>query len=493
VENTKKQPKRLVAPCVRDCPAGIDVPRYIGFVEQGMFGEAAAVVRERMPLAAVCGHVCYRPCEPGCRRGAMDSPVAINAIKRAATDRDDTTVWRQRWADSIASPTGKTVAIVGSGPAGLTATYYLSKRLGHTVTLFEEQPELGGQLRIGIPEYRLPRKVLEDEIDVITETRVDIKTSHRISGLDELKTFDAVFLSMGTSRPQRLGIEGQELPAVQECVNFLRKTNLGERKPLGKRVIVIGGGNVAIDGARTARRLGASEVTIVYRRTRAEMPAYDFEVHAAEEEGVNLVFLASPMQITQAGTDLTLHLQRMQLGEPDESGRRSTSAIKGDEFDISVDNILVAIGQTVDDYSNWDVVLDDNGTIASDNDTMGTNNQRVFSGGDVVTGAVNVIEAIAAGRRGASAIDQYLGGTGDIEEIFASTGPEMRYPEHLHPVGIGIFPMAELEAPERINSWDEVELGFDQETAKQEAQRCIRCDLWRIEGIPTVWPKGRKI
>jgi NADPH-dependent glutamate synthase beta subunit-like oxidoreductase len=276
-------------------------------------------------------------------------------------------------------------------------------------------------------------------------------------------------------------------------VNFLRKANLGEREPLGKRVVVIGGGNVAIDGARTARRLGASEVTIVYRRTRAEMPAYDFEVHAAEEEEVNLVFLASPMQITQTGTDITLHLQRMELGEPDQSGRRSTTAIEGDEFDMSVDNILVAIGQTVDDFSAWDVILDDNGTIASDSETMVTNDQRVFSGGDVVTGAVNVIEAIAAGRRGAAAIDQYLGGTGDIEEVFASTGPEMRYPEHLHPEGIGIFPMAELKAPERVNSWDEVDLGFDKETAKQEARRCIRCDLWRIEGIPTVWPKGRKI
>jgi len=493
MENTKKQPKRLVAPCVRDCPAGIDVPRYIGFVEQGMFAEAAAVVRERMPLGAVCGHVCYRPCEPGCRRGAMDSPVAINAIKRAATDRDDTSVWRRNWSNSIAPLTGKTVAVVGSGPAGLTATYYLSKRLGHTVTLFEEQPELGGQLRIGIPEYRLPRKVLDDEIEVITETRVDVNTSHRISGLDELTNFDAVFLSMGTSRAQRLGIEGQELPAVQECVDFLRKANLGERTPLGKRVVVIGGGNVAIDGARTARRLGASEVTIVYRRTRAEMPAYDFEVHAAEEEGVKLVFLSSPIHITQTETDLILHLQRMELGKPDESGRRSTRAIKGEEFDISVDNILVAIGQTVDDYSDWGITLNDNGTIVSDNDHMGTNEQRVFSGGDVVTGAVNVIESIAAGRRGASAIDQYLGGTGNIDEVFASTGPEMRYPEHLHPIGIGIFPMAELEAPERVNSWDEVELGFDKETAKQEAQRCIRCDLWRIEGIPVVWPKGRKI
>ena len=223
------------------------------------------------------------------------------------------------------------------------------------------------------------------------------------------------------------------------------------------------------------------------------MPAYDFEVHAAEEEGVKLEFLASPVRITQMDQALTLRLQRMELGEPDESGRRSTTAIQGDEFDMPVDYILVAIGQTVDDYSGWGVSLNTNGTIASDNETMGTNSDKVFSGGDVVTGAVNVIEAIAAGRRGASAIDQYLGGTGDIEEVFASTGSEMRYPEHLHPAGVGIFPMAELEAPERVNSWDEVELGFDKETAKQEAQRCIRCDLWRIEGIPAVWPKGRKI
>ncbi|MEE8443601.1 MAG: FAD-dependent oxidoreductase [Dehalococcoidia bacterium] len=485
------QLKRLIAPCKRDCPAGIDVPRYIGFVEKGMFSEATAVVRERIPFPLVCGYVCYRPCEAKCRRASMDTPVAITAIKRAAAERDEQ-VWRKNWQATIAQPTGKRVAIVGSGPAGLSAAYYLGKRCGHDVTVFESQPEAGGQLRIGIPVYRLPRKVVDAEIALITETRVQIETDHRVNSLDELQGFDAILLGMGTANCQRLGVDGQDLPGVMECVEFLQQVNLGQEASVGNRVAVIGGGNVAIDGARTALRLGAQEVTIVYRRTRAEMPGYDFEVHAAEEEGVKLMFLGSPVNIRQEGDHLILHLQRMQLGEPDSSGRRRPVPIPGDEFDMPIESLLVAIGQVADDYKDWSLDLNQDGTITADHDATTTSADGVFAGGDVATGAINIIEAIAAGRRAAVAIDKYLGGDGDISETLASTGAEMEYPSPFESQGTNVTPMAELEAPERARSWDEVELGYTEEEAFKEARRCIRCDLWRIHGIPSVWPKGQK-
>ncbi|MFC1935266.1 FAD-dependent oxidoreductase [Chloroflexota bacterium] len=476
---------------MRDCPAGVDVPRYIGFVEKGMFSEAVAVVRESHPLPSVCGHVCYHPCQPGCRRSSLDASVEINNIKRAAAERDGL-LWRKNWQATIAAPTGKRVAIVGSGPMGLTAAYYLGKLCGHEVTIFEAHPEAGGQLRISIPVYRLPRKAIDDEITVITETRVQIKTNQSIRSLEELQGFDAILLGMGTMKPQRLGVDGEELPGVVECVDFLKQVNMDHSTPIGRRVALIGGGNVAIDGARTALRLGAQEVTIVYRRTRTEMPAYDFEVHAAEEEGVKLMFLVAPLAVRQEGDHLTMRLQRMQLGEPDESGRRRPVPIPGDEFDMPVETVIAAIGQVADNYQDWSLELNRNGTIKADRENMETSRPGVFAGGDVATGAVNIIEAIAAGRRAAIAIDRYLGSDGDITETLAPTGPEMEYPTSFQPQGTNAFPMAELEAAGRAHTWDEVDLGYTDEEAIQETRRCVRCDLWRIHGVPTVWSKGKK-
>src|SRR3990172_8495625 len=322
-DNTLSVGGRQDAPCTLGCPAGIDVPRYIGYVALRKVGEAAAVVREKIPFPAVCGYICYRPCEPVCRRALWEAPVAINAIKKAAAQRD-TGIWRERWKKTIASPTGKRVAVVGSGPAGLTAAYYLGKRRGHQVTVFEALSQPGGQFRIGIPIYRLPRNILDEQISVATETRVDIKTNHRVESLDKLfqEGFDAVFIGAGAIRPQQLGIEGQELPGVMECVDFLQEVNLGSNLHVGQRVAIIGGGNVAIDGARTALRLGAKEVTIVYRRTRQEMPATNEEVAAAQKEGVKFQFMVSPIGVYRDGNHLRLHLQCMELGAPADSGRR---------------------------------------------------------------------------------------------------------------------------------------------------------------------------
>ena len=488
----KPQQRRLIAPCTRDCPAGIDVPRYIGYVAQGKFAEAEAVVRERIPFPAVCGHVCYHPCEPGCRRSQMDASVSINALKRAAVDNGCNELWRQRWEETIAPDTGRRVAIVGSGPGGLTAAYYLGKRLGHNVTVFEALPEPGGQLRVGVPHFRLPRKHLDAEISVIAETRVQIRTESRIEDLDKLlnQGYDAVLLAVGAMKPRKLGAPGEELPRVMDCASFLQAVNLGQKVNIGQRVAVVGGGNVAMDGARTARRLGGSEVRVLYRRTRQEMPAYAFEVKSAEEEGVIFDFLVAPRAVAPQGNGLQAQLYRMELGHPDESGRRRPVPVPNSDFNIAVDTLLVAIGLEASVPSQWAVALNPDGTIKADPKSQETNRPGVFACGDAATGPVNVIEAIAGGRRAAQAIDRYLGGDGDISETLApEQGDEMAYPPYL--LNAGTWPPHQHEIPRdrRVTTFDEVEQGLTKEDAGHEALRCIRCDLWRIQGIPSVWPR----
>ncbi|MBI2165572.1 MAG: FAD-dependent oxidoreductase [Chloroflexi bacterium] len=487
--------KRLEAPCTRDCPANIDVPRYIGLIEQGEFAKAVAVVRERIPFPSVCGHVCYRPCEIKCRRVSMDAPVAINALKRAATDYDAERVWRRRWGQTVAPDTGKRVAIVGSGPTGLTAAYYLGKRCGHRVTVFEAEAEPGGQLRIGIPAYRLPRSLLDEEIRVITETRVELYCNSRVDSLEELwaQGFHAIFLASGAGVPRKLGLPGENLPGVLDCVEFLAQVNLGQKVALGPRVAVIGAGNVAIDGARTARRLGGEQVAIVYRRTRDQMPAYDFEVKAAEEEGVQLVFLAAPVAFAPRGNALAMELELMKLGEPDSSGR-PRPVPTGQRTIMETDTVLAAIGQVAAPPQAWSLKTNRDGTAQVDAKTLETGTPALFAGGDLVTGPLNVIEAIANGRRAAITIDRYLGGSGDISEQLAPDPEEgLEMPASLAPLGVGPLRQRELDHHSRTGSFDEVDLGLTAEAAVSEARRCIRCDLWRLAGVPSVWPKGKKL
>lgn len=489
----RKTETRLVAPCTRACPAGIDAPRYIGYVLQGRYSEAAAVVRERSPFPSVCAHVCYRPCEPVCRRGRMDETVGINALKRAAVDRDTAKVWRRNW--KVAAPTGRRVAIVGSGPAGLTAAYYLSKVRGHHVTLFEAAPALGGQLRVGIPAYRLPRHLLDEELGVVTESGVKVVCNTRLERPADLLDmgFNAVLIACGAMRPNAMHAPGEDLPGVVDGIRFLAEANLGRRQSIGKRVAVIGGGNVAMDCARVALRLGGHSVTVIYRRTRQEMPAHDFEVTEALHEGVQFVYLAAPERVQQADGDLRLVLQRMQLGEPDASGRRRPVPIPGETFSLNVDNVLVAIGQ-VPDTNSLGLRLRRDGVIEVDKATMGTSRRGVFSAGDIVTGPVSVIEAIAGGRRAAQAMDKYLGGDGNINEVLAPPpGDEMRIPRDLLPAGEKHTLMPELNASKRTQGFEECTLGLSEEQARREARRCVRCDLWRSQGVPAVWPKGKKL
>jgi NADPH-dependent glutamate synthase beta subunit-like oxidoreductase len=466
----------------------------MGLVADGRFSEAAAIVRERIPFPSVCGLVCYRPCESGCRRTTLDAAVAVNFVKRAAVEHGSDEIWRKDWEKTIAPATGKKVAIIGAGPAGLTAAYYLGKKCGHDVTVFDLLDEPGGQLVKGIPEYRLPRPILDKEIGVITETRVEIKCSTAIKNpvalMDE--GFDAVFLATGAGDPRPIGLPGEDLPAVQDCVEFLMKANMGQGTDIGHRVAVVGGGNVALDGARTARRMDQREVTIVYRRSRTEMPAHDFEVAEAEIEGINLMFLSNPVSFAETPGGLEITLDIMVLGEPDDSGRRRPQP-SGEQTTLEVDTVLNAIGQVATVPAEWGLGLDDGGWLIVDKETAATSRPGVYAGGDVYTGPANVIEAIASGRRAASSIDKYLGGDGDITEVFLpdrEAGMVMR--ANLKPKGTERVQMPEIEVEDRLDGFQQVELGLSPQQAIQEAQRCLRCDLWKVAGIPDVWPTPKK-
>jgi NADPH-dependent glutamate synthase beta subunit-like oxidoreductase/Pyruvate/2-oxoacid:ferredoxin oxidoreductase delta subunit len=483
-----KRAERAAAlvPCSNACPAGIDVPRYVRLTAEGKFAEAVAVVREKVPFPRVLGRVCFHPCEGVCRRGQLNQPIAICALKRFIAEQD-TSQWQTKTRK--ASSTGKKVAIVGSGPAGLTAAYYLAK-LGHSVKVFEALPEPGGMLRVGIPRYRLPKEVLDSEIEGIKSVGVEIKTNSKVESLDGLKQqgFKAVFLAIGAHQGMKMGIPGEDSPGVIECISFLKDVSQGKKVKLGDRVVVVGGGNAAIDAARTARRLGTKEVIIVYRRSRQEMPANPEEVEAALEEGIKILFLAAPIKITKDGNTLVIECLRMELGEPDASGRKRPVPIKGSEFNIACDTIIAAIGQMASVPAGFGSEPLAGGNIKVNSETLAAGIDGVFAGGDVATGPASVIKAIAAGRKAASSIDKYLGGGGDISEALAETGkasPWFGRDEGFANKHRERQPHLVVER--RLSNFSEVELGFPKQRACDEAARCLRCDL-RLDIAPVILP-----
>ncbi|MEW6034445.1 MAG: FAD-dependent oxidoreductase [Chloroflexota bacterium] len=479
-----------VVPCRNACPAHIDIPRYVQYIALGRPSAALAVIRETVPFPGSLGRVCIHPCEQACRREDLNQnqPVCIKFLKRFADDHD-TGAWREHSRKKPA--TGKKVAVVGAGPAGLTAAYYLAKQ-GHVVTVFEALPEPGGMMRVGIPAYRLPRDVLSREIDEIKGVGVEIKTNTRIDSLDELfqQGYSAVFLGLGAHGPMKMGVEGEDSPGVLEGVTFLRKVNLGEKVSVGDKVAVIGGGNVAIDCARVSLRAGSKDVTIVYRRTRAEMPAAAEEVEEALHEGIKVVYLTAPSKVSTRDGKVLLECLRMKLGEPDASGRRRPVPIKGSEYTEEYDSVLAAIGQTPQVPEKYGVKVARNGTVQADG-SLATSRKGVFAGGDVQIGPASVIAAIDAGRKAAVAIDKYLGGKGDIQEVLVE-------PEEFSAVfgredgfafkGTPKMPMIPNE--ERLGGFEEVETGYPVDVAIAEAKRCLRCDA-RLKLSPVPLPPER--
>lgn len=481
----------LTAPCRNGCPAHVDIPLYIGLISGGFYEESIAVVREKTPLVGVLGRVCVHPCEDNCRRQPLDEALSIRVLKRFIADFEVRN--RRARAAAPAAPGGERIAVIGAGPAGLNASYQLALK-GYRVTIFEALPVAGGMLAVGIPSYRLPRDILNGEIDLIKSLGVEIRLNTRIGKditFEQLRSngYAAILVATGLHESSSMRVEGEDagyrgfFPGVE----YLRRVNLHQEMELGRRVAVIGGGNVAMDCARSSLRLGIEEVYLVYRRSRAEMPANEAEIVAAEEEGVKFHLLANPTRImAEEGRVVGMECIRMELGEPDSSGRRRPVPVKGSEFILDVDMIVPAIGQVADlGFLAGDsgVEITERGVIAADPLTMATSAPGVFAAGDTVLGARTVIEAIASANKAVEAIDCYLR-TGKaavspqlaMEHFIEKTGV---YDPAEKPPLIGNLPREhEACAPvaERVKGFTEAELGFDgPPAALRESGRCACC------------------
>lgn len=476
----KSYASAVSAPCMKACPATLDIPGYIELIRNNKFKESLDLVRQRCILPGVIGRACTHPCEDACVRKDMDGSLAIRLLKRAAADQD-----LKGGATSLPLPKTEKkerIAVVGSGPAGLAAAFHL-RCLGYQVTIFEALPKAGGMVTVGIPDYRLPKDILNHEIDLIKRMGVEIRLNQKIEKLsaqDMAKEgFAAVFVAIGAHVGTKIGCKGEENTVVQGA-EFLRKLSLeGPIAPLGKAVIV-GGGNVALDCARNCVRLGFKNVEILYRRSRAEMPGSKEEIEEAIHEGVKFTYLAAPVSVVSKGGKVTgVECIKMKLGEPDESGRRRPIPVKGSEFTLKTDMIIAATGQKPDiallSGKEKASMTTDWGTIKIDSASYSTPVARIFAGGDCVSGPATVIEALNMGNKAAKSIDAYLQGKTFTDELSFAGMDTMQQKD------VGFVPKAPtnavefLDVAERVKGYAEVEGGFSAAEAIKEAQRCLRC------------------
>ena len=483
--------KQLI-PCRDTCPLGIDVPRYIRFIAEKKYAEAAAVVREKTPFPSVLGRVCFHECEIECRRNQINESVAICALKRFAMDHDNE-LWKLKI--NIGQVTGKKVAIVGSGPTGLTTAYYL-RRFGHAVAVFEANSYVGGMLRVGIPEYRLPREVLQKDLDNILSMGIDIQIDKVIGehlSLDDLREqgFNAIFLAIGAQNTKKLSIEGSHLPNILWGLEFLKKVNLGEEVKVTDNVIVVGGGNVAIDVALTARRLGAKEVQLICLECREEMPAHEWEIQKALDEGITLNCSWGPKRVVDTDGEVSevelIHCTSVF----DDKNKFNPIFDEVNTKSIKTNMVIMAIGQIPDLSllgSENKINISTEGLIQTKEGTLETNIPGIFAGGEVISSPSSVVDAIEMGRKAACSIDKYLGGNGEIQDVFIEPdvpnswlGHDDNFYDNLR------AQMPLLPLKERQSSFNEIELGFNENLALEEANRCLRCDL-RFEISPVVFP-----
>jgi len=479
---------RLVpAPCQMTCPAGIDIPTYVNLIGRGHDAEAIEVIRRDNPFPWVCGLVCTRPCELMCVRGRVDKSISIKFLKAFAAERALSD--RHYYNPAKEPEKGKRIAVIGAGPGGMTAAYYLALK-GYGVTVFEALPVAGGMMMLGIPRYRLPREVIDREVAMLEDLGVEFRFNTRYGKdvtLEGLKSngYEAVFLAIGAHQSFKLNIPGEtDFSQVIESIDLLRRVALGDRRMPGKHAVIVGGGNVAIDAARTCLRLGSEEVTLAYRRTRAEMPADVEEVEQAEDEGIHMSFLTIPKAVVGKDGRLTgLECIRAKLIKKDDSERLFPVPVEGSDFVIEADAVISAIGQRIDLECLGDLKVlkwTRRQTIQANSVSMETSIPGVFAGGDAVTGPATVVEAIGAGKRAAEAIDRYLSGIPQPKmppvpvrrsrvewmEVPASTKMTLRRPE---------MPLLNLER--RRTTFQQVELGYTENVVREEARRCLRCDI----------------